>query len=123
MKNLIINILNGIVHHGSWNPLLSIWYDLITKAFIPPTANFQNGIRTTLMTLGALLIAYLASLYLLAMLFLWRSLRRQKTELTPSMEVRFALREGQTIVGVGDTTQGIDFYIGDYVRDEHYYDL
>ena len=75
------------------------------------------------MTLGALLLASLASLYFLAMLFLWRSLWGQKTELTASTEVRFALREGQTIVGVGDTTQGIDFYIDDYVRGENYYDL
>ena len=65
------------------------------------------------MTLGVLLIAYLASLYLLAIWFLWRSLRGQETERTPGTKVRFALREGQTIVGVGDTTQGIDFYIGD----------
>jgi len=75
------------------------------------------------MTLGVLLIAYLASLYLLAMLFLWRSLRGQKQEPTLGTEVRFALKEGQTIVGVGDTTQGMDFYIGDYVRDENYHDL
>jgi hypothetical protein len=37
--------------------------------------------------------------------------------------VSFALRAGQTIVGVGDTTQGMEFYIGDYVTDEKYYDL
>jgi hypothetical protein len=38
-------------------------------------------------------------------------------------EVPFALRKGQTIVGIGETTQGVDFYIGDYVRDENYCDL
>jgi hypothetical protein len=36
--------------------------------------------------------------------------------------VPFALKEGQTIVGVGETAQGIDFYIGDYVMDEKYSD-
>ena len=75
------------------------------------------------MTLCGLLIAYLLAFYLLAMLFLWRSLRGQKQEPILVREVRFALREGQTIVGVGDTTQGMDFYIGDYVLDEKYYDL
>lgn len=75
------------------------------------------------MTFCGLLIAYLLSLYLLAMLFLWRSLRGQKQEPTLCTEVSFALRAGQTIVGVGDTTQGMEFYIGDYVTDEKYYDL
>jgi hypothetical protein len=38
-------------------------------------------------------------------------------------EVPFALKEGQTISGVGETKQGIDFYIGAYVTDEQYYAL
>ena len=53
------------------------------------------------MGLGVLLIAYLAALYLLAMLFLCRSLRGQNQESTPDTEVRFALKEGQTIVELG----------------------
>jgi hypothetical protein len=75
------------------------------------------------MTLGVLLIAYLLSLYLLGMMVLRHCARRQQTETPLDTEVRFALRAGQTIVGVGDTTQSIDFYIGDYVGDEHYYDF
>jgi len=75
------------------------------------------------MPLGLCLIIYLLTLYVGAMLFLWQSLRGQKTETPLVTEVPFALKEGQTIVGIGETTHGIDFYIGDYVRDEHYYDL
>ena len=65
------------------------------------------------MTLGVLLMAYVTALYLLGMGLLWRSLQGHKTEATAGREVRFALKEGQTIVGVGETTEGLDFYIGD----------
>jgi class 3 adenylate cyclase len=75
------------------------------------------------MPLGVFLIIYLLTLYLVAMLVLWHYHRGQKTASPLEPEVRFALNAGQTIVGVGDTAQGIDFYIGDYVTDEHYYDL
>jgi hypothetical protein len=75
------------------------------------------------MPLGLALIVYLLTLYLLAMVLLWRSLRAKETAPSLGTEVPFALREGQTIIGIGETTQGIDFYIGDYVRDEHYHDL
>ena len=75
------------------------------------------------MPFGVCLIIYLLALYMGAMGLLWQSLRGQKTATPLVTEVPFALKEGQTIVGIGDTTQGIDFYIGDYVRDEHYYDL
>jgi hypothetical protein len=75
------------------------------------------------MSLGVCLILYLLALYMGAMVLLWQSLRRQKTATPLVTEVRFALKEGQTIFGVGETTQGIDFYIGDYVSDEHYCDL
>ena len=75
------------------------------------------------MTLAVLLIAYLLTLYLLAMLVLWHCLWGQKAAVPLDTEVRFALREGQTIVGVGDTPHSMDFYIGDYVTDEKYYDL
>jgi hypothetical protein len=40
-----------------------------------------------------------------------------------AQEIHFALKEGQTIVGARDTTQGIFFYIGDSVGDEKYCDL
>ena len=75
------------------------------------------------MPLGLCLILYLLALYMGAMVFLWQYLRGQKAATPVVTEVPFALREGQTIVGIGETTQGIDFYIGDYVRDENYHDL
>jgi hypothetical protein len=75
------------------------------------------------MPLGVCLIIYLLALYIGAMLFLLQCLRGQKSGAPLVTEVPFALREGQTILGVGDTTQGMDFYIGDYVTDEHYHDL
>ena len=74
------------------------------------------------MPLGLMLILYLLTFYLLALWFLWRYIRRQETESPLGPEVPFALKEGQTIVGVGETAQGIDFYIGDYVMDEKYSD-
>jgi len=74
------------------------------------------------MPLGLMLILYLLTFYLLALWFLWRYIRRQETECPLGPEVPFALKEGETIVGVGETTQGIDFYIGDYVMDEKYSD-
>jgi hypothetical protein len=74
------------------------------------------------MPLGLMLILYLLTFYLLALWFLWRYIRRHETESPLGPEVPFALKEGQTIVGVGETTQGIDFYIGDYVMDEKYSD-
>jgi hypothetical protein len=75
------------------------------------------------MPVGLLLILYVLALYIGAMLFLWHYLRGLKTATLFVTEVPFALKEGQTIVGIGDTTQGIDFYIGDYVTDENYCDL
>ena len=37
-------------------------------------------------------------------------------------EITFALREGQTIVGVMDTTKAMRFYIGNDVMDEQRYE-
>jgi hypothetical protein len=54
------------------------------------------------MTIGVLLIAYLSILYLATMLILWRCLGRQKPESTLGTEIPFVLKEGQTIVGVGE---------------------
>jgi hypothetical protein len=75
------------------------------------------------MSLGVCLIIYLLALYIGTMLCLRHYLRGQTTETPLVTEVRFALREGQTIVGGGETTQGMDFYIGDSVTDEQYYDV
>ncbi|HSX78708.1 MAG TPA: hypothetical protein VLQ80_09080 [Candidatus Saccharimonadia bacterium] len=75
------------------------------------------------MTLGVLLMAYVAALYLLGMWLLLRSLQAQQTAATSGTEGRFALKEGQTIVGVGETPEGLDFYLGDSVMDENSYDV
>jgi len=71
---------------------------------------------------GVVLIVYLATLYILAMIIFWHCLGGQQPKESLVTAVPFALKEGQTILGVEDTLQGIDFSIGDYVRDEHYYD-
>ena len=70
------------------------------------------------MPVGLLLIIYLLTLYLTAIFVLQHCIRGQTQEPTPGTEVRFALREGQTIVGVRDTTKGVHFYIGGNVTDE-----
>ena len=72
---------------------------------------------------GVLLIVSLFSWYLAAILMLWYCLWEQKPKEPLVTEVSFVLKEGQTIVGVGETSQGMDFYIGDYMRDEKYYNL
>ena len=72
---------------------------------------------------GGVLIVYLATLYILAMVIFWYCLGGQKPKEPLVTEVPLTLRAGQTIVGIGETTQGIDFYIGGYVTDKKYYDL
>ena len=71
---------------------------------------------------GVMLIVSLATLYILAMVIFWHCLGGQQPKEPLVTAVPFALKEGQTILGVAETPQGIDFSIGDYVRDEHYYD-
>ena len=71
------------------------------------------------MSPGVLLLICLLSWYLAAMVIFWYCLQEQTIQAPMSVAVRFALQEGQTIIGVEDTTQGIDFHIGDYVRDEN----
>ena len=70
------------------------------------------------MPVSLLLIIYLLTLYLTAILVLHHCIWGQTQEPTPGTGARFALREGQTIVGVRDTTKDVDFYIGDDVTDE-----
>ena len=62
------------------------------------------------MPIGILLIIYLLTLYLVAILVLQHCIRGQTQEPTPGTEVRFALRKGQTIVGVRNTTKGVHFH-------------
>ena len=70
---------------------------------------------------GVVLIVYLATLYIVAMVIFWHCLWGQKPQEPVVTEVPFALKAGQTILCVEETTQGIHFSLGDYVRDEHYY--
>ena len=69
------------------------------------------------MLIGLLLITYLLTLYIAAIIVLQHCIRRQEQDQTPDIGVRFALREGQTIVGVRETATGVDFYIGDNMTD------
>ena len=57
-------------------------------------------------------IVYLVTLYCVAMLVMWYTLRGHRIERPPSVEVPFALKEGQTILGVMDTTEILCFCIG-----------
>jgi hypothetical protein len=74
---------------------------------------------------SVVLVIYLATLYILSMVIFWHSLRGQKTTATQMTEliaeVPFALQEGQTILGVMDTTKITCFcigQIGEHVHDE-----
>jgi hypothetical protein len=63
--------------------------------------------------MGAGLMVYLGTLYVVAMLVMWYCLQGQRRERTPPMQVPFALTEGQTILGVMDTTEIMCFCIGE----------
>jgi hypothetical protein len=65
---------------------------------------------------GVLLIMSLLAWYLAAMLLFWYALREPHPTKRQAMEIPFALKEGQTILGIEDSVQGIDFYIGNSGR-------
>ena len=71
---------------------------------------------------GVVLIVYLAALFILAMVIYWHGLAHQPPKKPQIMEIPFALKEGQTILGIEDTGEGIDFYIGNYREGRKYYD-
>ena len=66
------------------------------------------------------LMVCLLSLYVAAMVMLWQGITGQEPEAGLETAGRLALKEGQTIVGVVETVQGMAFALGDYVRDEKY---
>jgi hypothetical protein len=70
------------------------------------------------MNSSVLLMGCLLSLYVTAMVMFWHCISGQKPEARLDTEVRLALQEGQTIVGVEETAQGMAFAIGNDVRDE-----
>jgi hypothetical protein len=71
---------------------------------------------------GVLLIVCLLSWYLAAMVIYWYCLGKQYAKKPQVMEVPFALKEGQTILGIEDTAQGMDFYIGNHKEKRRYFD-
>ena len=79
----------------------------------------QHGIRTMFMYPGGLLIVSLLALYLSVMLIFWHGHRGHKRAKLLGIEVPFALQEGQTILGVMDTTERTCFCIGQ--MEEHVY--
>jgi hypothetical protein len=69
-----------------------------------------------------LLIVSLLAWYGVVMVMYGCAARRQKTAAPAERAVGFALREGQTIVGVMDTTQRTCFCVGEmgeHVHDEN----
>ena len=69
-----------------------------------------------------LLMVSLLAWYAAAMLIFWCSLGGSKREERRDTKGCFALKEGQTILGVRVTAQGLEFALSDDVRDEEYYD-
>jgi hypothetical protein len=67
-----------------------------------------------------LLMGCLLSLYVAAMVMLWQGITGQAPEAGLETAERLVLKEGQTIVGVVETAQGLAFALGDSVRDEKY---
>jgi hypothetical protein len=62
--------------------------------------------------------------YMLLLLVSWRLTAQRSTAVHSSSavaEIPFALREGQTIVGVMDRTKAMRFYIGNDMMDEKTY--
>jgi hypothetical protein len=77
-------------------------------------------------------LAFIAGVYTVVVLipyhpftYLWGNYGRRTQVMHTSTQlgqIHFALQEGQTIVGVRDTTRAICFYIGTDVRDEKNYE-
>jgi hypothetical protein len=79
-----------------------------------------------------LAFAYLATLYLIMVLVtvhrgalqvgLFHGRRHGGHRATQGQESIFTLQDGHTILGVGETTQGMRFYLGNDVIDEQTYE-
>ena len=80
------------------------------------------------MATAVLAFAYLATLYLIMVLVTVHRSALQVAPLqgrrhgghraTQGQESTFTLKDGQTILGVGETTKGMYFYLGNDVMDE-----
>jgi hypothetical protein len=69
---------------------------------------------------SVLLMGCLLTLYVVTMVMFWHGIAGHKPAARVETAGRLALQAGQTIVGVVETTQGLAFAIGEYVRDEKY---
>ena len=84
------------------------------------------------MATAFLAFAYLATLYLIMVLVMvhrgalkvgpFHGRRHGGHRATQGQERTFTLKDGQTILGVGETTKGMCFYIGNDLRDEQKYE-
>ena len=70
------------------------------------------------MTAGGMTIMYLLTLYGVTMLVLWHYARQYRPESPPRGEMPFVLLEGQTILGIIDTKNGVHFCIGNDARNK-----
>jgi hypothetical protein len=75
---------------------------------------FIAGFYTVVVLVPYTLLAYLCGKY-------WRRTQVIPTSTQPA-QIHFALKEGQTILGVRDMTQAVCFYIGTDVMDEKNYE-
>jgi hypothetical protein len=69
---------------------------------------------------SVLLMVCLLAWYVAAMVMFWHCRTGQQPEARWETAGRLALKEGQTIVGVMETAQGLAFALGDDVRDKKY---
>ena len=70
---------------------------------------------------GVVLIVYLATLYIVAMVMFWHCLGEHKPQEPVVTDVPLTLREGQTILGVMETSEMRCFCLGkmeEHVHDE-----
>ena len=72
---------------------------------------------------SVLLMGCLLTLYVVTMVMFWHGRAGQQPAARVETAGRLALPAGQTIVGVVETAHGLAFTLGDYVRDEKYYDV
>jgi hypothetical protein len=82
----------------------------------------RNDVWRTRVTIGIAVIIYLVILFCVAMLFIWQYFRIERRGRAKSQEARFALEEGQTILGVVKTRGRMYFWIGEDVLDEKNYE-
>jgi hypothetical protein len=71
---------------------------------------------------SVLLMVSLLAWYCVALLIYWYAIGEPKSDERRGSEGRVALKAGQTILGVRETAQGLEFECSTDVRDQQYYD-